>query len=214
MKKKFISLVLIMMVTLLISPVFAEGLIRLDPHGSYYPEAVMLTSPATFNVYVESGGDALDPHIFLVMTESCYDGLTGPVTVTWDGGSATISTWTKETVNSITVPPGCHSGTDYTVSSLKDHLSTTEAIYWAFEPFLSGPITTTPTEFTVTLTSKDPIMMVYALGKAEGDTVFSNRVPPTQPGFVVPELAPILMAIASFSALGMYALKRKRQSPL
>jgi hypothetical protein len=215
MKKGIISLILLATFALVASPVFAVGLIRLDPHGSYYGEAVMLDSPATFSVYIQSGDDALDPHIFLVMTESCFLGLTGPVTVDWPGGATpdlTIQTgdWTEETVNSVIVPPGCESGTGYTVASLKDHLETTGPIYWAFEPFLANPISTTPQQFTVTLDSSDPEMMVYALGKAEGDSLFSNRVPPTQPGFVVPELATILMATASFSALGLYALKRKR----
>jgi hypothetical protein len=50
-------------------------------------------------------------------------------------------------------------------------------------------------------------MLVYAIGKSGTD--FDNKVPPTIPGFVVPELGPILLALASFSALGLYSLKRR-----
>ena len=153
------------------------------------------------------------------MTEASFEGLTGDVTVDWPGGATPDLTipnnaWKMETDNSVKVPPGCDSGTGYTVASLKDHLDTTGAIYWVFEPFLAGPITETPSEFTVTLDSTDARMMVYALGKAEGSDLFSNRVPPTQPGFVVPELATVLLSAASLSALGIYALVRKRKASI
>lgn len=199
-------------IALLCSPVLAEGLIRIDPHGSYYGQPIMLSSPATFSVDVQSDGPAYDPHIFLVMTKDCYDGLTGDVEVTWTGGSVTIhaADWHMETVNSVKVPPGCTPGAAYTVASLKDHLVTTEAIYWAFESFLAAPITTTPQEFTVTLPSSNPRMLVYALGISEGEELFNLFVPPTQPGFVVPEVATILLVTASLSALALYAVKRRK----
>jgi hypothetical protein len=219
LKKSIVSLIALTVTALMIGTALAagNGLIRLDPHGSYYPEAVMLESPATFNVYIQSGPDAIDPHIFLVMTESCYEGLTSDVTVDWENGGSpdlTITSWTIADNNGDKVPPGCVSGADYTVASLKDHLDTDEPIYWAFEPFLSGPITETPQEFTVTLESNDPRMMVYALGKVEGSELFSNKVPPTQPGFVVPEVPTALLAIASMGAFAMYALIRKRNLKL
>jgi hypothetical protein len=215
LKKSIASLIAISVAALMIGSALAtgSGLIRLDPHGSYYPEAVILESPATFNVYIQSGSDAIDPHIFLVMTKSCYDGLTSDVTVDWGGGGSpdlTITSWTLADDNGDKVPPGCESGTGYTVASLKDHLDTDGPVYWAFEPFLAGPITVTPQEFTVTIESTDPRMMVYALGKVEGSELFSNRVPPTQPGFVVPEVATVLLSAASLSAFAMYALLRKR----
>lgn len=218
MKKAIGLFVAIALVSVLCSTALAQGqgLIRIDPHGSYYPEAVMLSSPATFTVYVESGGDAYDPHIFLVMTESSYNGLTGDVTIDWGDGPSpdlTITSWNMETDNSVKVPPDTDSGVGYTVASLKDHLDTDGPIYWAFEPFLDSSITETPTEFTVMLPSDSPRMMVYALGKAEEtDTLFSNRVPPTQPGFVIPEVGTLLMALASLSAFVIYGIKRGKKS--
>lgn len=211
MKKAFIALAALVVVAIAFQPVFAAT-IRLDPHGSYYGQPTMLSSPATFNVYVQPSGDPTsDPHILLVMTETCYNALTDDVTVEWSDGSITITSWSKASVLSEKVPPDADSGTGYTVALLKDHLDTSEDIYWAFEGILDGePLTTTPAEFTITLPSTDPRMMVYVLGKTGDSELFNNRVPPTQPGFVVPEVATIFIAASSMLALGAYACMRKK----
>lgn len=186
------------------------GTIRIDP-----PLPMMLSSPADFEIWVQPSADpTTDPHIFLVMTESCYNGLIGDVTVDWTGTSSplTITTWHKETELSKKVPPGTTEGAGYTVASLKDHLGTTEPIYWAFEPFLDGVITQSHTPFTVTLPSTSPRMLVYALGKTEnpGPGLFNNRVPPTIPGFVIPEPATIVAVATSLVALMVYAARRRK----
>jgi hypothetical protein len=174
----------------------------------------MVQSPATFTVYIQSGDAATDPHIFLVMTEDSFNGLTGAVTVDWPGGATpdlTIAAvdWTFEDDPSDKIPLGTDPGTGYTVASLQSHLGTTDGIYWVFKPFLSGPITTTPQSFTVVLPSTDPRMLVYALGKSGETTLFNNRVPPTIPGFVVPEATPLILMGISFGAVALYAFKRK-----
>ncbi len=210
-----LAALLIMLATFVVPAMAAT--IRVEPHGSYFGLPVMLESPATFCVNVTTSNEiTYDPHIFLVMTETSFNSLTGNVVVSWTGGSVTIlaGDWTKETDNSVKVPPGTDNGNAYTVASLRDHLQTTEPIYWAFKPFLSQPITTDCQSFTVTLPADSPRMAVYVLGKLEGSDLFNNRSPPTQPGFVVPELAPILMAVAAFSALALFALKRKKAMPL
>lgn len=217
---KLISLsVIIIAFAMFIPSVFAIATIRVEPHGDYWGESTMLSSPATFYVNLTngaSGNPTTDPHIFLVMTETCYNGLTGNVVVNWtEGGtpdSITVTTWHKETDNSVKVPPNTASGTGYTVASLRDHLRTSEPIYWAFEDFLgSMNITTTPIPFTITLPSSEPRMAVYVLGKTVCAEEFDNRSPPTQPGFVVPEPAIIATTIISMLALVSYAaVKRKR----
>jgi hypothetical protein len=167
----------------------------------------MVSSPATFNVSVTEH-PADDPHILLVMTKACYNGLTGSVEVTWSGGSKSFPAADFTAATTGKVPPSTP-GADYTVASLQDHLgvSHSEDVYYAFGPFLSGPITQTAQTFVVTLPSTAPRMLVYAIGKSSTD--FDNKVPTTIPGFVVPELGPILLALASFSALGLYSLRRK-----
>jgi hypothetical protein len=200
----------------------ATGTIRLGP--DVWP--IMVASPADFEIWVEGGGDpTTHPHVLLVMTEDCWNGLTGDVVVSWSGGSVSfnkITNFTGVTDNSAHVPPsGTTQGARYTVASLKDHLSyglgepisPTETIYWAIAAFLSGPITGTPQTFTVALPSTAPRMLVYALGKTEGSDTLDNflrKVPPTNPGFVVPEPGPILLALASFSAFALYAVKRRK----
>jgi len=170
------------------NPVFGQvGTIRIEPHGSYYPSPIMLSSPATFNISVQRSADpTTDPHILLVMTNSCYHGLTGTVNVTWTGGFIAFpKPWTE--VNTGYVPPtGTVPGVRYQVS------------------------TQTKQEFTVTLPSTDARMLVYAIGKTGETELFNNRVPPTKAGFVVPELGPVLLALASFSAFALFAIRRRR----
>lgn len=213
---------------LLVVPVFASGVgtIRIEPHGSYYPEPIMLLSPATFNVSVQPGGDpTCDPHLLLVMTSDSYNGLTGDVTVNWtDLVDLTVTAWSMETVNENKVPSGVPiaSGTGYTVAALKDHLNTSDPIYWNFSRILDGSsLTQEKQDFTVVLPSSDPRMLVYVLGKPGeyvngaivcpgSEAEFNNRVPPTHPGFVVPELGTIFLAGSSFGGLALYALRKKR----
>ena len=216
--KKPILLVAVMTITLLaiaVPPVLAEvGTIRIEPHGSYYPSPIMLESPATFNISVQPSADpTTDPHILLAMTNSSYHGLTGNVIVSWTGGSTSFSPSDFTEVNTGDEVPtsGTVPGVRYQVSGLKDHLNTSDSVWWAYGPFLAGNITQSEQEFTVTLPSTDQRMLVYAIGKTGGaTTLFNNRVPPTMAGFVIPQLAPLLLTLASFSAFALYAFKRRK----
>jgi len=195
------------------------GTIRIDP---FWP--VMLESPADFTIWVQGAGDPTsDPNILLVMSADSWNGLTGNVVVSWSGGSVsfTKAEFAGIQENSVKVPlSGTTPGGCYTVASLKDHLSyglsepisASETIYWGMKPFLSGDLTGTPQAFTVAFTSTHPRMLVYALGKTEGSDLFDNKVPPTRPGFIVPELGPILLVLASFGAFAVYAIRRRKAS--
>ena len=205
-------IVIILAVTSMTIPAIAgTGSIRIDPT---LPMGV--DSPADFDIWSQDGKDVNDPHVFLVMTEACYDGLMGNVEVAWDGGSVTIvgTDWTKETTNGKKVPPDTTPGAGYTVASLKDHLDTTGAIYWAFKPILEGPLGATKETITVSMESSSPKMLVYILGKSGAETSISDkfdiRVPPTIPGFVVPEL-PIGAASALLTMIGVYFSKMRKE---
>jgi hypothetical protein len=200
--KILIPLMAVILLVAVAGPVYALGTIRIQPANP-----TMISSPATFNISVTEH-PADDPHIILVMTKACYNGLTGSVQITWSGGSKSFSAANFTSAKTGKVPPSTPDA-DYTVASLQDHLgvSHSEDVYYAFGPFLAGPITQTKQTFVVTLPSTAPRMLVYAIGKSSTD--FDNKVPPTIPGFVVPELGPILLALASFSALGLYSLRRK-----
>lgn len=201
--KILIPLIAVLVLVVAAGPVYALGTIRIEPSNP-----TMVSSPATFNISVTEH-PAADPHILLVMTKACYNGLTGSVQVTWTGGSISFSAVDFTAATTGKVPPSTPDA-DYTVASLQDHLgvSHSEEVYYAFGPFLAGPITQTEQTFVVTLPSTAPKMLVYAIGKSSTD--FDNKVPPTIPGFVVPEPGTILLALASFSALGLYSLKRRK----
>ena len=208
------------------------GTIRIWPHGSYYPLPIMLTTPATFGTNTTNNQKAYCPNVVLVMTNASYQGLTGPVTVTWIGGSTSFpkSNFTSVIINNATVPPsGATHGGSYKVSTLQEHIGVNNTadqwLWYVYGPFLSRPINGTIQTFTVTLPSTHPRMLVLIIGKSQCSTgcgicstgcgiqcipKFDMKVPPTQPGFVVPDAAPVLMALSSFSALGLYAVKRRK----
>ena len=216
--RKFVLLALALMLVIIPSvSARATGTIRIDP---VWP--VMLGSPADFEIWVQGAGNPTsEPNILLAMTEACWEGLTGNIVVSWSGGSVifTKEEFTAVQVNGNKVPPlGTTKGACYTVASLKDHLSyglsvpisKTETIYWAMQPFLSGDLIETTQKFTVTLPSTHPRMLVYVLGKTEGSNIFDNKVPPTRPGFVIPELGTMLLILAPFTAFAVYAVRRRK----
>jgi len=208
--KSLVTIVVMLTAALLIIPSASCGVGQLKISPALPTE---VTSPATFQTWVEGNGKATDPHLFLVITESCYIGLTGDVKVEWTGGSLAIpgAAWTGESDNSKKLPPGAKNGADYTVASLKSELGTSGPIYWAFIPFLSGQnITQAPISFKVTLPSTNPEMMVCAMGKSVGSTMFDMRDPPSAPGFVAFEPAPVLATLAMFGALTVFGIKRRK----
>jgi hypothetical protein len=203
----------IFLTALITAPALAasgSGTIRISP-----ALPVIVESPATFEIWIEGNAQppTNDPHILLVMTQACYDGLTSDVMVTWSGGSTSFAKTDFTGVNTGFVPSsGAASGGRYTVAALQDHIGVphSESIYYVLGPFLAGPITQTHQSFIVTLESEAPKMLVFAVGKTNSSTLFNNKVPPTIPGFVVPELAPVLLALASFGALALYIVKRRK----
>lgn len=232
MEKKFVLVALaLMLVTVSSVKAGGTGTIRIDP---YWP--AMQGPSADFEIWVTSS-DVYEPNVLLVMTEGCYNGLTDNVVVSWShdgGGSVSFGpfagadySFTGVTTNSEHVPPtGTTEGARYTVASLKDHLSydlsvplsSTDTIYWAMGPFVVSPLTGTPQQFHVELKSASPRMLIYALGKTDAnnpkfDDYLNAKVPPTRPGFVVPEPATILLALASFSAFALYAIRRRKALP-
>lgn len=212
MKKLIFLMPIICLLLIGAVPVFAAGNstggIRISP-----ALPVMVKSPAPFETWLQplNAPPATSPNIVLVMTKACYDGLSGSVVVTWTGGSTSFPKNAFIAAHTGYVPTsGSTSGGRYTVGSFQDHLGVphSENVYYAYGPFLAAPITQTHQSFTVALTSTHTRMLVYAIAK--GSTLFDQKVPPTIPGFVVPELAPVLLTFASFGALTLYAVKRRK----
>jgi hypothetical protein len=184
------------------------GVLRIDPPLPYENE-----SPAEFTIWVQGRTTACDPHVLLVMTDSCYDGLVPPVTVDWPGssGPTVLDTWINMNTNGDKVPPEASPG--YTVASLKDHLETSESIWYAWVPILGESIVPGETyEITVSMESDTPEMLVYILGKSDcGSCVYDMRVPPTIPGFVIPEvpIGTVLSILTMLGTAGLFRFKRE-----
>ena len=210
--KRSLPLVLFSIVLLSIPIAFAPdpggvGSLRIDP-----PLPVKTASAAVFDIYHQSS-IAYDPHIFLVIPESCFLALTGDTVVSWSGGSSPVTVEIGDWLgpfddNSADLPPGSSPG--YNVATLQSHIPTSDPVYYIFEPILEGPLTTAKESITVTLQSTSPEMLVYILGKqTEESEVYDTRVPPTIPGFVIPEV-PLgtLMGLASMMAALVIIAKR------
>jgi hypothetical protein len=215
MKKLAILMLLVSLSLIVIPTVFAKvnsSIIVITPQ---WP--LTQNTPATFNISTTPASDpTYAPHILLVMTVACYNGLTN-VEVSWTGGSVTFAKSDFTLISGSPppkIPADSISEKQYTRSSLADHLGLPgeSSVYWAMKPFLGGSaLHTTPQQFTVTLHSTNPKMLVYALGKAcASDTKLNRWVPPTNPGFVVPELGTILLAMGSFGALALFSVKRRK----
>jgi len=185
----------------------STGGLRIDP-----PLPDPSESPATFEVYVIPSADpTYHPHILLVITDSCKSTI-GDVSVTWTGGGTTISSWNSETVLSVKVPPSATTGAGYTVASLMDHLETSGTIWWACEEILDAPIGEGSTYITVSFTSKDPEMLVYIMGSSSTNNpvTLDRRVPPTIPGFVIPELPLGTMTAVASMLVALILVAKKR----
>ena len=207
-----LSTFLLVLTTICVN-VYATGLLEISPT---WPS--MTDTEETFYIWVKNGGTAYIPQLFLVMTDTCHAGLaeveidfhnngpsTGDVTLT-DG-------FTEETDTDKELPPGYPPGIRMTVASLKSHIGTDESIWWALVPFpdtINGP--TNKYEVHITLDSTDPSMMIYVYGKSENlaEADYDMKVPPTNPGFMVPEPATIAaIATPTLTLLGYAYYKRK-----
>ena len=209
------------------SVIAGTGGLRISPQ---WP--IMVSSPATFTIWAQSA-DSYDVNILLVITQECFDGMPiSPATSVGLQYGGPLIGFTKDDFTGVTgmggvnVPPGeTTPGARYTVASLKDHLDfglsealeSDDTIYWAMASLAHAdfdPLTTTPREISVEVDCEDPRMLVYLLGKSVNDaTLFDMKVPPTNPGFLVPEIVvgSLMAAGTMFGALGLFAYKKKHQ---
>jgi hypothetical protein len=183
---------------------------------------VMVESPSTFTVWAQSA-EAYDVNILLVITQECLDNMGSGVTLNF--GSTPITVTSFEAADDQFVPEsGTTNGARYTVASLKDHLDyglpepldKDDTIYFALVPLVgfTNPLTTDPVEIEISLDSTSPRMLIYLLGKSTSDCdLLDMKVPPTIPGFMVPEVAigSIMTVSTMFAALGLFAYRKKIQ---
>ena len=196
----------------LVMPVIAggKGWIRIEPHAFDPPDPIILASPATFYVNLTSAGkEVLDPQLLLVTSKACLDGLSGPITVSWnwepypspievtpflevDPKAGGADKW---------IPPEADGfGQIYEADSLASHLESGEDTIWY--AYVDMPVAgnkiggTDLYELIITVDSTAPRVLVYVFGE-------DAKVPPTRPGFVIPEipLGPIVALTTMMAAL-------------
>lgn len=220
--KKYVMFFMMLLLISIPSVSAETGSLRIDPA---WP--LMVESPSDFTVWCQSG-TSYNVAILLVITQECYDSMPGTgavVTVESDAGTIEIYKAAFE-INVVTgmggvyVPDsGATEGARYEVASLKDHLDyglsepleSDDTIRW-YMAYLFDELGEDPEDVTITLNSGDPRMLIYLLGRSEdGADLWDMRVPPTIPGFVVPEISMgTIMALASmFTALALYTYKKK-----
>jgi hypothetical protein len=226
--KKYVMFAMILGLMLIPCAMAGTGNLNIDPR---WP--AMVESPANFTIWVGGGSAvACNVQVLLVMTEDCYNGLPlSPdvaVEVSWPGDSIEFIQTDFSGVTGaggVNIPDsGTTNGANYNAANLKSHLSeglstpleAEDWIYWDMKPILGGSeLTGDAVEITVDLKSSNPRMLVYLLAKStQSSTLYDMKVPPTNPGFLVPEVAPLLLAGSSFGGLALYIFKRKKTSPI
>lgn len=196
-------------------PVLAggQGQIRIEPHAFDPPDPVIVESPATFNITVVEQ-TAYDPQLLLVTTEACLDGLGdgGVISYSWDWEPYVpafgLSKLDFTSIDKGWVPPeGAGFGKIYQAKSLRSHLGVEdEFIYYVYidMPVDDDEIAEGDSyNVTISVPSESPRVLVYAFG-------VDSKVPPTRPGFIIPEFG--IGTIAALGSMVAALFLRKRVS--
>ena len=217
-RMKYVMLILlsVFLFTTTAVHVYGLGTLKMYPYWPY-----MSGTEEEFHVWIEGSGTAYEPRLFLVMTETCYANLADPgaaVEIDFEpyGVSPDITLYKSdftpnyETDNSVKIPSWAEEGVKYTVASLKSHLESEDPIRWcyvSFPTYIDGD----GVWFKIKLHSSQPRMLVYVFGKTDSALPYWNiKVPPTMPGFLVPEPATIAaVATPMLTLLGYAYYKRK-----
>jgi hypothetical protein len=227
---KKIMLLVLLAILALPTAVFAAGdVIRVVPAGSLDGTmAIITSSPADLEISVTSGQQPrTNIWLLFVIDIDTYNGL-GTITIGGTDGPTTLSksdftgvpsnnkipkTNDDNYVGNGHIYPGCTQQTQYNVNAIKTQMSqvypTTSIRYVLVYGFSS--INTSPKSFTVEVDSSHVNLLILAQGRAGSlptDPLDSNS-PFSGSSLVVPELVPILLSLASFSALALYAVKRR-----
>ncbi len=198
-------------------PVLAggQGQIRIEPHAFDPPDPVIVESPATFNITVVEQ-TAYNPQLLLVTTEACLDGLGvgGVISYSWDWEPYVpafgLSKLDFTPIDKGWIPEESDGfGKIYQAKSLRSHLGVEdETIYYAYIDMLEdGPDDEIAEgdsyNVTISVPSTSPRVLVYAFG-------VDSKVPPTRPGFIIPEFG--LGTIAALGSMVAALFLRKRVS--
>ena len=202
--------------------------IRVVPVGSTETgEPIVTQSPTTFMIYVTTSEYSPIHNVWLliVLNAPTYEALHN-ITVDTTTFDQTCFNPVRSSESPRIPPlepdltsappyPGCQYDEQYETSAIRDKLGATgEDIYYGYK-FFKDQIDTIPYEFTVTLnldsSCSDVKVLILALGRFKNPPgPFDAHSPYDGTTLVVPELSPLILVLASLTALGVYAIKRRK----
>ena len=229
--------VILLTLMLILAPIIAvsaapdSAVIRLVPVGEPHTGmAIMTESPTQLEISVtnEPHSPTYNVSLIFLIDEDTYDAL-NTITITNTDWPTTLTkaSFTGGPVSSGKLPeasdtnwvgpyswPGCSApNNQYEVSAILSQMSqvypTTAVRYMIVYAFDS--ITTSPKLFDVEADSTHINVLILAQGRLTNpEGLLTERSPYTGSTLVVFELGPLVLALASFSALALYALKRRK----
>lgn len=228
MKKKVLVIPLILFIALAPAIVFADN-VRVTPEGEPHTGMAIITgSPASLEAYATTGKTIEEVWFIIIIDNDTYNNL-NTITIAGTDGPNTLSQtdFTGGPVSSgkiplasdtNSVPPGAYPGCEtpeaqYEVQAILDqmgqvHPKPTSVRYVLVYGFDS--VDDTPSSFIVIVDSTHVNVLILAQGK-EGETLVLNQNSPFSGStLIIPELATILTALASFAAFGLYTGKRRK----
>jgi len=216
-----LSLILIFFASASIVKADPAANIRVIPVGGVHTgEPIITKSPANIIIFSTSGAHSPITNVWLILSinKDTYDHLVSIITdITTSFAKSDFAEAVEAKIPpEAASPPYPGSKDQYEVSAIKDALGTTDKIYYAYKAFDISTITTTPQTFTLTVNAPGVTKMrvlVLAIGYDEsldtkGDGVFNQKTPYSGSTLVIPEIATLALIASTFSALGIYGIKR------
>jgi hypothetical protein len=221
-------------IAILTIPVFANPdatVIRVVPVGEPHTGSAIITgNPATLEAFVTTAAHSpiYDVWLLVVIDHDTYMNMNSitisdtdyPVTLVPGDFSAAV-TGSPDKIpltndgnySGPTAFPGCQQNIQYAYGAVISQMSqvhTTTTIHYVLV-YAFNSITNAPSRvFTVATDSTHINVLILGLGTEEDGTILANNTPFSGSTLHTPQIASILLAIASFSALAIYAVKRKR----
>ncbi|HKZ95132.1 MAG TPA: hypothetical protein VJ249_11230 [Candidatus Bathyarchaeia archaeon] len=211
--------------------------LRVIPVGSTETGAARITyTPADLMIYVTTARHSPTKNVWLVIvlntpTFNALDYITAigvDTSVTFDKDRFVLAAEPRIPPEAPDGPydstyPGCTYDDQYAIGGVKDQLGAAgQDVYYAYK-FFKDSVTLTPYEFRLTLNfaSAIDVSQIKALVLANGRSIpdnngnyyglpFDIKTPYSGSTLVVPELAPLFLALSFFTAFGLYAIKRKK----
>lgn len=230
MKKKVLAIPMILFMVLMPAIVFADN-VRVTPEGEPHTGMAIITgNPAILEAYATTGKTIEEVWFIVIVDEDTYADLSSIEIALTDFPTTLIKSEFSGPVSSGKIPeadgtdpnkgpdpyPGCTTPqTQYQVQAIRDQMGQVYAkpdsvryvLVYGFEEVDDVP---SHGMFTVTVNAPHINVLILAQGINGEDTLLNQNSPFSGSTLIIPELATILTALASFAALALYAGKRRK----